>query len=148
MHSPGAQVIQYKQLVGNERDASVQQDIDQAIDTLVQQLRLQVCTFHPLISSLECRVKVLTKPLHMSFPRVRYVPSSAGLCMRSCFCKVIDTPMQYECQSACSDAACCWCHACAWLLHHSTQQLSMVAVNPKMHLLLPTFCWIQHTCCV
>jgi len=40
---PGAQVIQYKQLVGNERDASVQQDIDQAIDTLVQQLRLQVC---------------------------------------------------------------------------------------------------------
>ena len=43
--SPGAQVIQYKQLVGNERDASVQQDIDQAIDTLVQQLRLQVCTF-------------------------------------------------------------------------------------------------------
>ncbi len=42
---PGAQVIQYKQLVGNERDASVQQDIDQAIDTLVQQLRLQVCTF-------------------------------------------------------------------------------------------------------
>ncbi len=48
-HSPGAQVIQYKQLVGNERDASVQQDIDQAIDTLVQQLRLQVCTFHPFI---------------------------------------------------------------------------------------------------
>lgn len=38
-------VIQYKQLVGNERDASVQQDIDQAIDTLVQQLRLQACMF-------------------------------------------------------------------------------------------------------
>lgn len=44
MHCPGAQVIQYKQLVGNERDASVQQDINQAVDTLVQQLRLQVCT--------------------------------------------------------------------------------------------------------
>ncbi len=51
-HSPGVQVIQYKQLVGNERDASVQQDIDQAIDTLVQQLRLQVCTFHLFIESL------------------------------------------------------------------------------------------------
>ncbi|KAA6417643.1 MAG: hypothetical protein FRX49_12435 [Trebouxia sp. A1-2] len=38
-------VIQYKQLVGNERDASVQQDIDQAVDTLVQQLRLQACMF-------------------------------------------------------------------------------------------------------
>ena len=47
MFSPGAQVIQYKQLVGNERDALVQQDIDQAIDTLVQQLRLRVCTLHP-----------------------------------------------------------------------------------------------------
>ena len=51
---PGAQVIQYKQLVGNERDASVQQDIDQAIDTLVQQLRLQVCTFSSI--HLESRV--------------------------------------------------------------------------------------------
>ncbi len=47
--SLGAQVIQYKQLVGNERDASVQQDIDQAIDTLVQQLRLQVCKFQSSI---------------------------------------------------------------------------------------------------
>lgn len=37
-----AQVIQYKQLVGNEQDASVQKDIDHAIDTVVQQLRLQV----------------------------------------------------------------------------------------------------------
>lgn len=41
-HSGSVQVIQYKQLVGNEQDASVQKDIDKAVDTLVQQLRLQV----------------------------------------------------------------------------------------------------------
>ena len=41
-HSGFVQVIQYKQLVGNEQDASVQKDIDKAVDTLVQQLRLQV----------------------------------------------------------------------------------------------------------
>ncbi len=54
--SSGAQVIQYKQLVGNERDASVQQDIDQAIDTLVQQLRLQVCTFQSSVCSLKFKL--------------------------------------------------------------------------------------------
>ena len=37
------QVIQYKRLVGNEQDASVQKDIEHAIDSVVQQLRLQVC---------------------------------------------------------------------------------------------------------
>ena len=37
------QVIQYKRLVGNEQDASVQKDIEHAVDSVVQQLRLQVC---------------------------------------------------------------------------------------------------------
>ncbi|KAL3141638.1 hypothetical protein ABBQ32_004870 [Trebouxia sp. C0010 RCD-2024] len=38
-------VIQEKQLLGKPDDAAVQQDIDKAIDTVVQQLRLQGCMF-------------------------------------------------------------------------------------------------------
>ena len=38
----GVQIIQYKQLVGNQQDASVRHDIDHAVDSVMQQLRLQV----------------------------------------------------------------------------------------------------------